>query len=159
MLSKSLLIEIETLYREQRERQIRNGGPVTGPTTRYQFDFAFKDLEIFSDAQKLIMTFMESNMTFSPSDETAIKEFFKGFLPKFFLFDKGSMTDGDFKAPNDVIMSDTTTNGVAIVVSDPKRRPRTSFSFYANTNFYTFFRLFQVNQAFLLMTRWFMRDC
>ena len=41
---KSLVTEIETLYREQWDKRVN-------PSTRYQFDFAFKEADMFKDVR------------------------------------------------------------------------------------------------------------
>ena len=149
MNSKSLLIEIETLYREQRERH-RRGTAVAAPAGRYQLDFSFKDLQVFQDVKNILIAFMETNMQLSPSDETGYKDFLDNFIPRFFLVNEPAVkesadegSNGDSKVPNDIVMTDTENmNGSA--ASLPKPKSRASYSFYANTHFYVFFRLYQV---------------
>ena len=120
MAAKSMLTEIETLYREQRERHQRKTGSNVLPSNRYQFDFAFKDRSIFGDVERIIFAFLESSLSLSSSDEKRIKDFLVNFLYKFFNLDPA---DGS----TDVEMND-----------------RPSYAIYTNTLLYVFYRLYQV---------------
>jgi histone deacetylase complex regulatory component SIN3 len=148
MNSKSLMIEIETLYREQRERYNRRPGAPQAPTTRYQLDFAFKNLDIFEDVNKALITFMTANLGLNSADDAGFKNFLKTFVNRFFFFEekasKSTLPENEANggpiAAKDVIMADVTTNSKIEGSSDQRK----SFSFYANTNFYVFFRLYQV---------------
>jgi histone deacetylase complex regulatory component SIN3 len=149
MNSKSLIIEIETLYREQRDRHYRRpvSVPVPAPTTRYQLDFAFKDLSVFEDANKAITTFMSVNLGLNSADDVSFKNFLKTFVNKFFLVEEkpsisklsSNEVNGESKPSKDVVMTD-----VDAAAKTSETSSRNAYSFYANTNFYVFFRLYQV---------------
>lgn len=154
MGSKSLVLVIETLYKEQKEGQYRRSGVSNLPTNRYQFDFAFKDAEMFPDATKVIFSFVESSLALSPGDEAMFKDFVVSFSSKFFHLDEkttAAMSEGestDSKVPNDTVMTDADAHEGALnangVPQTLKNKSRPSYSLYANTPFYVFFRLYQV---------------
>ena len=140
MNSKSMMIEIETLYREQRDRQYRRpvSAPVSAPTTRYQLDFAFKDMTLFEDVNQALTTFMSVNLGLNSADDASFKNFVKTFVNRFFMLEEKSSNsaNGDMKPRKDVVMTD--------IDATAKDNTRNSYSFYANTHFYVFFRLYQV---------------
>ena len=150
MNSKSMMIEIETLYREQRDRHYRRpvSAPVSAPTTRYQLDFAFKDINLFDDVNQALTTFMSVNLGLNSADDASFKNFVKTFVNKFFLLEEKSSksklftneSNGDVNSRKDVVMTDI--DATAKEISDSSTR--SSYSFYVNTNFYVFFRLYQV---------------
>lgn len=147
MNSKSLMIEIETLYREQRDRNYRRPVSAPTPTTRYQLDFAFKDLKVFEDANKALNTFMAVNLGLNSADDASFKNFLNTFVNRFFFTEEkitkskppSNEANVESKTNKDVLMADVDTNTSA----------RKSYSFYANTNFYVFFRLYQVTYSFV----------
>ena len=140
MNPKSLMIEIETLHREQQERNYRRAGAPTGPTTRYQLDFAFKDLSILYYVNSMLVIFMECNMSLNPADDASLKTFLKSFVNRFFFIETeiSIPPEENIANKNDIIMADNDSK-IAFSVNERK-----TYSFYANTNFYVFFRLYQV---------------
>jgi histone deacetylase complex regulatory component SIN3 len=52
---------------------------------RYQFDFVFKKDPVFNDCRKILLAFVEGNMSISTSDEEKIVTLVKEFLPLFFF--------------------------------------------------------------------------
>ena len=175
LLVKSLVTEIEVLQREQREKR-------SSLANRYQFDFAFKKLNIFGQIRRLLMHYIEGNMSISAGDEERVREFLKMFVKRFFLIEDVKSYDdeedpsllGD-KAGNEKPTSNQTRRGSQSTQSrrdneleaeamevdpqnkdetltaatttgatDPSNRKRTSYSLYANTAIYAFFRLYQM---------------
>ena len=160
---KSLLTEIEVLQREQREKR-------STLANRYQFDFVFKNSEIFKDCEDIVCSFIESNMP--SSDEEKIVSLFKELVPLFFFVNNNDSADQEGATnearpteslPNENSMDvdeneHAATNGEAPGEDDsknvdgatPGNRKRSTYSFYANTALYAFFRLFQMLYARLL---------
>ncbi|KAJ3140366.1 Transcriptional regulatory protein sin3 [Physocladia obscura] len=108
---KTLITEIENLYREQRERKrlsmslsgqhqygfqsTNPGGPLTAtPFTRQQMDFTFPEPRIFSDARRLIMMQVGTTGGISQSDEDRIEEFLRNFSKKFFASEESNTISG-----------------------------------------------------------------
>ncbi|KAJ3094926.1 Transcriptional regulatory protein sin3 [Phlyctochytrium planicorne] len=91
MGTKSLVAEIENIYREQREKRalLTNGSSLPGfnnvPLTRYQIEQRFKDPEIFRDVRRLIMGQVTNTQSISQSDEDRIGEFLATFVRRFFF--------------------------------------------------------------------------
>ncbi|KAL2918180.1 hypothetical protein HK105_202107 [Polyrhizophydium stewartii] len=201
MSVKSLVTEIEVLQREQREKR-------SNLANRYQFDFAFKKLDIFTHIRRLIVNYMDGNTTVSASDEERINDFLRTFVKRFFLIEDLPGYDDDFDEPNgvangaaqsasDAMLADPQSPrktlqtahdsampdvpkpaGVATVPDtfaamdidgeprssvataptsgtrgDVNLRKRSSYSFYANTAIYAFFRLYQMLFSRLLKMR------
>ncbi|KAI8847373.1 hypothetical protein BC829DRAFT_396748 [Chytridium lagenaria] len=92
MSAKALASEIENIYREQRERKALlttqaatpAGLKDSVPLTRYQIEFRYKDLEIFTDVRRLIMDQVTHAQNISQSDEERIEEFLVNFVRRFF---------------------------------------------------------------------------
>eukprot|EP00842_Homolaphlyctis_polyrhiza_P000610 jgi/Hompol1/154/HPOL_005247-RA len=191
---KSLVTEIEVLHREQREKR-------SSLANRYQFDFAFKKLEIFTHVRNILFSYVESSMSVSQSDEERIREFIRVFSKRFFHLNDlagfeadneretptasapqplnaasrlaaaegtggvpaertGSMphvssTDLDVPMAHSSSMPGNITTGewgsadVRHDVAIHSRR-RSSYSMYANTTIYAFFRLYQMIYSRLL---------
>ncbi|KAI8615126.1 hypothetical protein BC830DRAFT_1124114 [Chytriomyces sp. MP71] len=106
--SKTLTTEIETLYREQRERRstalplrstpsahygflsssVLAPGPLTSTAfSRFQMDFVFPDVSVFKDARKLVMMTVGNTPALSQNDEDRIGDFLSNFLKRFFCLD------------------------------------------------------------------------
>ncbi|KAI8928211.1 hypothetical protein BC831DRAFT_412149 [Entophlyctis helioformis] len=162
---KSIVTEIEVLQREQREKR-------SNLANRYQFDFAFKKLDVFSHVRRLIISFMGDNL--SKEDLTSIRDFLKIFVKKFFLIEDLAGYDDDYDVwlppPDDDGQSQNGSvsprrnggsnggmgNGSGAMDvdmpeapfsdkgSDVNGRRRTSYTFYANSAVYVFFRLYQM---------------
>ncbi|RUS19702.1 hypothetical protein BC937DRAFT_87073 [Endogone sp. FLAS-F59071] len=77
--TKSLITEIETLRREQLERRLRS---TIRP--RHQFEFFFKDSEVFKDVTRLIYSYLDRGGGFTSSDKEKVRKFVLTFLPLFF---------------------------------------------------------------------------
>ncbi|KAJ3299229.1 Transcriptional regulatory protein sin3, partial [Blyttiomyces sp. JEL0837] len=111
--SKTLVTEIDMIYREQKQRRqtlahasrpTMSGG-FTGNNssllslssvayTRYQLDFKFSDPTVFRDARKMIMTQVSHTSAISHADEERIGEFLSNFVRRFFFvenFDDGAL--------------------------------------------------------------------
>lgn len=156
ILVKSLTSDIEVLAREQREKQ-------STLANRYQFDFVFKRTSVYEDARKLIAGYMTLNPC---ADDEKILNLMNDFLPSFLFvndasglgennasseddFDEDAMeidSDNNYNLPDDLVPAtiDSTAAAAAILSG----RPRSSFSFYANTPLYALFRLYQVSHLF-----------
>ena len=147
MSSKSLVTEIETLYREQRERQQRRNN-VSVPTNRYQLDFSFKDLDIFNDSIKILNTFLENNMSLSASDEKGIGDFVSLLIHRFFLLSFNNVNGVNGTNQSNESNETNEMNGLDVEMTDKTSRP--CYSLYSNTLLYVFYRLFQMLYARLL---------
>ncbi|KAJ8327725.1 hypothetical protein QVD99_003749 [Batrachochytrium dendrobatidis] len=190
---KSLVTEIEVLQREQCEKR-------SNLANRYQFDFAFKRLDIFRHVRRILASYIEPPSPASGPDDDRIREFLDVFVKRFFLienlvgydedsentpvsgngFESAMAIDADshgaysghvatpdacipgsqtFKKTNDGTMMNTDGSiDVDVPMADTEMsmagesecklehntRKRTSYSFYANTNIYAFFRLYQM---------------
>ncbi|KAJ3145353.1 Transcriptional regulatory protein sin3 [Irineochytrium annulatum] len=118
---KSLICEIEDLYREQRERRsvlsaaasssahhhhllaILNGtAPNAAPLTRYQMEFRFHDPEVFRDCRKMILMMVAYTGSISQGDEDRIAEFLTTFIRKFFLVETYDDGRDDLDVDDDV---------------------------------------------------------
>lgn len=94
---KNLVTEIETVYREQRERKALTTNISLPPSStytthiptlgRYQFDFGFKDLDLFRDTNRLIMYYCENGANVANSDYEKVEMFLKGFMSRVFFLD------------------------------------------------------------------------
>ncbi|KAJ3220080.1 Transcriptional regulatory protein sin3 [Dinochytrium kinnereticum] len=88
MSTKTLIAEIENIYREQKERKalLTHGAAKDNvPLTRYQLELRFKDPEIFRDVRRLIMGQVTNTQSISQSDEDRIGEFLASFVRRFFF--------------------------------------------------------------------------
>lgn len=88
--SKGLVAEIEALRREQIDRRL-----VPSVRPRYQFQFHFKDANLFRDTNNLILAYLDRQHTFVSSDREKMESFIKEFVPQFFCLDDQFMSDGD----------------------------------------------------------------
>ena len=174
--SKSLVSEIETMYREQREKILiseQNLGPF------YQFDFSFKDGELFHTCRDMItrslesLPFSEKSVTDgneSLNDKQKVNQFLRKFCGRFFWIpteEFGSDEIDEFceinedetessenennKSQNrdtDVIMEQVGESEKPSETQDRPKRP--SYTMYANTSLYVFFRLYQVTLNFII---------
>ncbi|KAF9544692.1 Transcriptional regulatory protein sin3 [Mortierella hygrophila] len=88
--SKALVAEIEALRREQIDRRL-----VPSVRPRYQFQFHFKDANLFRDTNNLILAYLDRQHTFVSSDREKMESFIKEFVPQFFCLDDQFLSDGD----------------------------------------------------------------
>ncbi|KAJ3283299.1 Transcriptional regulatory protein sin3 [Borealophlyctis nickersoniae] len=77
--NKALIAEIETIFREQQEKP-------TKLASRYQFDFSFKDQDVFLDVRRLLRLQIKS-LQFNDNEEEKLLDFSRSFVRKFFLLD------------------------------------------------------------------------
>ncbi|KAJ3048832.1 Transcriptional regulatory protein sin3 [Rhizophlyctis rosea] len=114
---KSLIGQIESIYREQREKP--------SDKTRYQFDFKFRDQKVFRDVMKLVrLTIKNSGLG---EDEGKLLKCAKEFVNTFFVLDEGLEDDGGDGGDSDSEGNDTDTEmedemGGASSVARPKVR-------------------------------------
>jgi len=81
MSVKNLVQEIEQEYRVQNSRRSPNHGP------RHQFDFTFNDPSVFEDVRRLVRVLVSHSTAYSAGDEDTMREFFGGFIRKFFFIE------------------------------------------------------------------------
>ena len=83
---KTLHTDIQTKYEEQkRQRQLK-----WTSTPKYQFDYAFDDLEVIQDASHLLLTYLHHQHAGNSGDQLKVENFFKTFIPIFFGLDRES---------------------------------------------------------------------
>lgn len=81
---KHLQTEIQTKYEEQkRQRQVK-----WTSTPRFQFEYAFNDVEVIQDACHLLLTYLHHAHTGNVGDQHKVETFFKTFMPAFFGLDR-----------------------------------------------------------------------
>lgn len=133
---KSLVTEIEALQREQREKK-------SNLANRYQFDFIFKNSEVFFDVENVILNYIDGNMTISQNDEERIVGLVKYFLPNFFQAeDVDAVANGDSVDVQAMEIDDPLITDAELGTHNIRKR--STFTFYANTAIYALFRLYQV---------------
>ncbi|KAI8997990.1 hypothetical protein BC832DRAFT_566531 [Gaertneriomyces semiglobifer] len=81
MSAKCLIGEIEAVYREQREKMALQG---KRGQELYQFDFSYKDVEIFTHVRKLLRFQMEMHSSLSDAEQRRVKELIRTFVTRFF---------------------------------------------------------------------------
>jgi paired amphipathic helix protein Sin3a len=166
---KSLVTEIEVLSREQRNKRSSLANRY-----QFDFIFANKD-SLYEDCSKIILDYIDASMSLATNEEEKMILLVKEFIPKFFLLNANSVSspveDKGFKpvvvanhgvdqdeemkedAEDKIMMSEprvSANNGEVVgtrVDTDvpPATRKRSTYSFYANTPLYSFFRLYQVS--------------
>ncbi|MCJ1477564.1 Transcriptional regulatory protein sin3 [Lambiella insularis] len=81
---KTLQTDIQTRYEEQkRQRLVR-----WNATPKYQFDFAFDDVEVIQDACHLLLTYLHNSHGMNNGESMKVENFFKVFIPTFFGLDR-----------------------------------------------------------------------
>lgn len=139
MSSKNMLAEIENIRNSQadqvkrkqpsKEKFVYDGGSRHPP----QFSFEFNDRHVFHDITRLIISFLERQEVYNPEHCDALRAFLDTFIP--LLFD----VDGD------VLMGDVrikTEEGDD--AREEQRKERPSITFFGNSTYYCFMRLYQV---------------
>ncbi len=81
-MSKTLQVEIQTKYEEQKRQRILRGNVVP----RYQFLYFFEDIDVIHDACHLLLTFIEHSTT-NAAERQKLEIFVKEFIPLFFGLD------------------------------------------------------------------------
>ncbi|TPX67159.1 hypothetical protein CcCBS67573_g07586 [Chytriomyces confervae] len=132
--SKTLLTEIETLYREQRERRrtalpqratpsayyafVSNSKLGPGPLTstafsRHQMDFTLGDGigSVFRDARRLVLMHVGTTTTVSQGEEDRFGDFFNNFLKRFFCLGGPEVVSDDDGLEGSVIEDGATDGG------------------------------------------------
>jgi len=160
---KNLVQEIETRYKEQKTMQMLSNNPlqmanVDGPGAhgefggvhdKYQYSFPLKDTDLFEDVQNVLL--WHSNRMLSGLEQDDFARFVKHVLPTLFQFSKESPGSGDAEVTdNDGIKEDGMDVDAAVpcqaaaspTVGRKNRKKRATYQFYANNNWYAFFRLF-----------------
>jgi paired amphipathic helix protein Sin3a len=154
ILQKSLINEIEILQHEQQDKK-------SNLANRYQFDFTFKNREIFTHANSIVSDYVENAAGISSDEEEKIKNLLIDFVPKMLcIFDTTFDQDFREKIKNESSMDvDEKDLGAMDVDNVPDKdmpeaevRPtkRSSNTLYANNNLYCFFRLYQMLYARLV---------
>ncbi|KAI8840628.1 hypothetical protein BJ741DRAFT_561197 [Chytriomyces cf. hyalinus JEL632] len=131
---KTLLTEIETLYREQRERRrtalpqratpsayyafVSNSKLGPGPLTstafsRHQMDFTLGDGigSVFRDARRLVLMCVGTTTTMSHGEEDRFGDFFNNFLKRFFCLDGLEVLSDDDGLEGSVVEDGATDGG------------------------------------------------
>jgi len=81
---KHLQTEIQTRYEEQkRQRQVK-----WTSTPKFQFEYAFDDVEVIQDACHLLLTYLHHAYNGNVGDQHKVETFFKTFMPAFFGLDR-----------------------------------------------------------------------
>ena len=157
VVQKYLISEIEVLYNEQKEKK-------SHLANRYQFDFSFKNRDMFKQVNQILFNYVETSATISASEEEKIRVLLSDFVPKMFLIDPKQLEDSmeavnsidamgkdsgvpmEIDVPTEVTPKDDSAMDIdgAETVEKPLIKKRTSHTLYANNALYTFFRLFQV---------------
>jgi paired amphipathic helix protein Sin3a len=154
ILTKSLINEIEVLQLEQKEKK-------STLANRYQFDFSFKNLDMFQHVDTILLSYIENTQTISSAEEEKMKGMLQDFLPKYFNLES-SKQDDDGQDGNamevDPEVPESNGNGnldsmevdqtasVPVQASEQSQTiggKRSSFALYANNALYCFFRLYQ----------------
>jgi paired amphipathic helix protein Sin3a len=156
IVQKYLVNEIEVLHHEQKEKK-------SNLANRYQFDFIFKNKEIFKDAHQILANFVETSATISTAEEEKIKSLLVEFVPSFFVLpnlkdpaeaaptETGAMdvdTTEAVEQKPDVAM-DVDMNGDSAAANQNNKK-RSSHTLYSNNLLYAFFRLYQMLYSRLL---------
>ncbi|RKO92645.1 hypothetical protein BDK51DRAFT_18371 [Blyttiomyces helicus] len=89
---KALVTEIESLYREQREKR-------SSLLNRYQFDFAFKDPEVFRDVHRLLK--LQVEVILGDNEDDRVKELLGVFIRRFFALEIFSEDDDSDDSDDD----------------------------------------------------------
>ena len=166
VVQKYLISEIEVLYHEQKEKRSQLAN-------RYQFDFSFKNREMFTYVHQILLNFVETSAVISTSEEENIRALLADFVPKMFLIDpqqldpaapaeNGEVQAKDSSAPMEIdppVVAEVATSkdesamdvDATEVTEKPLVKKRTSHTIYANNSLYTFFRLYQVWICFFLL--------
>ncbi|KAJ2999620.1 Transcriptional regulatory protein sin3 [Globomyces sp. JEL0801] len=162
ILTKSLVTEIEIMYLEQKEKK-------STLANRYQFDFGFKNREMFEYVHKILLNYVENTSTISTVEEEKIRSLLNEFVPQVFMIEipaavNGTEEDGEAPAvvaknipesTNEIVNSPmdiekTVEEGKPMEVDgmndnpDSIPRKRESYTLYANNNLYCLFRLYQM---------------
>lgn len=97
LATKSLIAEIEAKRREQ--VNTRNAVMRRPSSSRVQFSFDFKDVDVLKDALKLIFGYLDRMSTINAQEKERIELQLREFIPLFFNFDKSAF-DADFGDPD-----------------------------------------------------------
>lgn len=143
VVQKYLINEIEILHHEQREKK-------SNLANRYQFDFSFKNRDIFKHTNQLLLNYVETSATISSGEEQKVRAILADFVAKMLLYDndaaeiEGFAMDIDASEPQD--LADGKKMDIDAPAESEKQlvKKRTSHSLYANNTLYVFFRLYQV---------------
>ncbi|KAI9714226.1 MAG: hypothetical protein M1812_006447 [Candelaria pacifica] len=81
-MSKTLMVEIQTKYEEQKRMRIIRGAIVP----KYQFEYSFDDTDVIRDACHLLLTYIEHS-TANLAERQKLEIFVKEFVPLFFGLD------------------------------------------------------------------------
>jgi histone deacetylase complex regulatory component SIN3 len=128
-------MEIEVLHREQREKK-------SALANRYQFDFVFKRSRVFQDCQFILRDYIKGALSLSADEDEKVFQIIDEFIPTFFFLN--DVEETQIEEPMEIDSSEQ------VVAEEDKVHKRTSYTFYANTNLYAFFRLYQMMFSRLL---------
>lgn len=78
MAPKALVGEIETLHHE---KKIKRGEKYVHTKESFQYQFTFKDPEVFKDVTRVIYSFIDRQSGYSSSDREKIRTFIQTFIP------------------------------------------------------------------------------
>lgn len=162
IIQKSLVTEIEVLQLEQKEKR-------SSLANRYQFDFVFKNREMFQHVHQILLNYVETSATISTAEEEKIKSLLVDFVPKYFLFKEPDQNGLEVESKQDENMDIDEEISVAFPVQTeesmdvdstnadttnghdkPSIKKRSSHSIYTNNLLYAFFRLYQMFYSRLL---------
>ncbi len=156
VVQKYLVNEIELLLHEQSEKK-------SNLANRYQYDFSFKNRDIFKSVHKILTNYIETSATISSSEEKKIKNLLNNFVPKMFLIqgslnpssEEGTAMEVDLPTETEGPVPDVAgdsmdvdTNGAP---AEKAVQTRSSHTIYANNMLYGFFRLYQVSTLLLIL--------
>ncbi|KAI9093851.1 hypothetical protein DFS34DRAFT_630591 [Phlyctochytrium arcticum] len=115
MSAKSLLAEVETIAREQREK--RSNLP-----NRYQFDFIFKDQKLFEDVRQLLRMQVEMSVSLNDPESRKIRRFLRFFVDQFFELTPSPIDPEELESEDEDDDVDVDTEDDATILRNGKAR-------------------------------------
>ena len=137
LMSKTLIQEAETLYRERREKPNKS-------LPKHHLSLKVDDADIQRDIVQLMLSYLEKASQFSAEDITRVEEFVKKLL--------SSMNIVSAKA-----LADKQESEDSMQVDDLVPVPKKCL-LYGNSSYYLFFRLYQIAYSRLFTFRELSRD-
>ncbi|CEI90614.1 Putative Paired amphipathic helix protein Sin3b [Rhizopus microsporus] len=139
MAPKSLVNEIESLFQKNSSKKNNN--------SNCQFKFEFKDQGVFKDCTRIIYSFIDRQSGYTNSDREKIRLFIESFIPLCFQVDSSIIyehtVDDNQDEDEDGDNDDDQANAAAVAIA-PDQTKRNFYTFFCNTAFYCFFRLYQM---------------
>jgi histone deacetylase complex regulatory component SIN3 len=124
-------------------------GDFGGAHDKYQYAFSLKDTDVFEDVQNVLL--WHSNRMLTGQEQEDFSHFVNHVIPTLFHFSKDKETNGDAEVTdNDRIKEDMDLDhptvprqpGAPSPTGRKNRKKRATYQFYANNNWYAFYRLF-----------------